>query len=176
MSFYRYSMTGLLELLVFESKSSPRTLTYKVLFASPELERTLPFDEHPRLRIEGEIEDVPIQAAWQPSGDRGHYVMVSPAVIRTLGVVPGDSLTLRFNLAPHDAVEVPDELREALAKKPARQRRWDALTPGRRRGLSHLVSSAKTAPTRLKRAALVVEKLDADRLEELGPPKRRAPR
>lgn len=175
MSFYRYSMTGPLELYVIGSKSTPRVLTYKVLFASPELERELPFSKSPRIRIEGEIEDIPVSCAWQPAGDRGHYVMVSPAVVRSLGVAPNDLLTLRFNLAPPDAVEVPDELREAIAKKARRQKLWDALTPGRRRGLAHLVASAKTMPVRLKRAALVVEKLEQNRLDELGPPKRRRP-
>jgi hypothetical protein len=39
MSFFRYSMTGPLELLVFGSKSTPRELTYKVLFASLVVEK-----------------------------------------------------------------------------------------------------------------------------------------
>jgi hypothetical protein len=174
MGFFRYSMTGPLELLVFGSKSTPRELTYKVLFASPELERELPFDGSPRLRIDGEIEDLPVKLAWQPSGSRGHYVMVSPAIIKALRLKPGDEITLRFNLAPQDAVDVPEELAVAIAKNAKRRKLWAALTPGRQRGLAYLVSSAKTAPTRLKRAALVVEKLETNRLDDLGPPKRRA--
>jgi hypothetical protein len=174
MSFFRYSMTALLELLTFGSKSTPRTLTYKVLFASPELEQALPFDTSPRLRLDGEIEDVPIQGAWQPAGNRRHYVMVSPAIVKALGLRPGDPVTLRFNLAPSDAVDVPEELRNALAKTAKRQRLWDALTPGRKRGLAHLVSTAKRTSTRLERAALVVNKLETNRLEDLGPPKRRS--
>lgn len=173
MSYYRYALTGPIERLVFASEASGRQLSYKVLFASSALERELPFAAHPRLRIEGEIEDVPVQLAWQPSSGRGHYVMVSPAVMKALGVSLGDEVTLRFNLAPQDAVEVPEELRALVDGTARRKELWSALTPGRRRGLSHFVASAKTAPTRSRRAALVVEKLETDRLADLAPPSKR---
>jgi Bacteriocin-protection, YdeI or OmpD-Associated len=172
-SYFRYAVTGPIERLVFESKTSPRQLTYKVLFASPELERELPFAAYPRLRIEGEIEDVPVQLAWQPSSGRGRYVMLSPAVIKALRVSPGDEITLRFNLAPQDAVDVPEELRALVDKTAKRKKLWNSLTPGRQRGLSYFVASAKTAPTRDKRAALVVEKLETNRLADLAPPTKR---
>jgi hypothetical protein len=173
MSYFQYSMTARLELLTFASRSTPRTLSYKVLFASAELERALPFDAGARLRIVGEIEDVPVRLAWQPSGERGHYVLVGPAVVKALGLRIGDEVTLRFDLDDQDGVVVPDELLALLETTTKRRKLWAALTPGRQRGLAHLVASAKTSTTRERRASLVVEKLEAGLLDELAPPKRR---
>jgi uncharacterized protein YdeI (YjbR/CyaY-like superfamily) len=39
--------------------------------------------------------------------------------------------------------------------------RWEALTPGRRRGLLHRVETARTAPTRLKRIAALLAEIGA---------------
>jgi uncharacterized protein YdeI (YjbR/CyaY-like superfamily) len=53
------------------------------------------------------------------------------------------------------AVEVPDDVAAAI-RAGGRQAAWDALTPGKRRGLLYQVATAKTAPTRAKRIAALV--------------------
>jgi hypothetical protein len=112
---------------------------------------------------------VAVQLAWQSDPARGHYVMVSPALCKQLDVGLGDRVTLRFNIADSTSVELPAELREALAASAKRRRLWDALTPGRKRGLCHFVSSAKQAATRSKRIALLFEELESGKVKRTGP-------
>jgi hypothetical protein len=133
---------------------------YRVVFLPAELEARLPFDRHPRLRIDGEIADVPVQAAWQSAGAKGgHYLMVSPAVCRAAGLALGDTVEVRFNVADADAVTVPEELADALDADPAARLAWESLTPGRRRGLAYPVASARTEATRRRRAAALIAAL-----------------
>lgn len=136
-----------------------RVLWYAVLFLPPELAAALPFARHPRLRVEGEVMDVPVAGAWMPTGDGRRYFIVSPAVRKAAQAGPGTLLEMRFRIADQDAVEVPDALRQALSADPAAQAAWDALLPGRRRGLAHSVAAAKTDPTRARRVAEVLAAL-----------------
>lgn len=55
-----------------------RKVWYNVLFLPDTLATRLPFASHSRLRIEGEIADVPIANAFMPAGDGRHYVIVAP--------------------------------------------------------------------------------------------------
>ncbi len=42
------------------------TYRYTVVFLPPEIAARLPLAEHPRLRISGEVSDLPFSGAWQP--------------------------------------------------------------------------------------------------------------
>ncbi len=133
-----------------------RQIVYTVLFLPPELARQLPLDQHPQLRIEGEIADVPMAGAFISAGDGRRYVMVSPDVQRQAGVGPGDWVTMRFRVADQDAVDVPPALEAALGRDAEAQAAWTGLTSGRRRALAHLVASARTDSTRDRRVAAIV--------------------
>lgn len=172
MGYFAYETSGPIEVFVIRAKETEKTLRYHVLFLSPELEQALPFSQFPRLRVEGEIADCQVKLAWQPSGSRGHYVLLSPAIRKQLGLQVGDEITLRFNLAKQDEVELPDALQASLAKSAARRKLWSALTPGRQRGLCYFVASAKTEPTRIKRVASVFDELQRGVVERTGPRKR----
>jgi hypothetical protein len=162
MAYYRYAFTGP---LVIHRLGRYR---YRAVFLPPALAAELPFDRHPRLRMTGEVADVPVEAAWQPAGAAaagGYYLMVSAAVCRAAGLALGDAVEVRFNVADPAAVTVPDELAQALAGtgRAARAARaaWDALPPGKRRGLAAQVAAARTAPTRERRAARIAAALAA---------------
>jgi uncharacterized protein YdeI (YjbR/CyaY-like superfamily) len=77
----------------------------------------------------------------------------------------GDAVEVRFNVADPAAVTVPDELAQALAgagrAARAAKAAWDALPPGKRRGLAAQVAAARTAPTRERRAARIAAALAA---------------
>jgi uncharacterized protein YdeI (YjbR/CyaY-like superfamily) len=47
--------------------------------------------------------------------------------------------------------DVPDVLQRALEGDARALAGWNALSPGKRRGLAHRVASARTVPTRLRR-------------------------
>lgn len=147
------------------------TMRYTAVFLPATIAARLPFDQAPRLRFSGEINDAPIAAAWQPSKGRW-YAMLSKNLLRETGLSVGDAATVRFRLEPLDAVDRSPELERALAGKPALRAAWEALTPGMRRGQVHRLNQAKTAPTRAKRLGEIVAAL-AGEADWPMPPKRK---
>ncbi|MEL6968021.1 MAG: YdeI/OmpD-associated family protein [Pseudomonadota bacterium] len=124
-----------------------RTVTYMVLFLPPELEGQLPFDAHPRLRVEGEIADMPVRGAWNPVGDGRRYFIVSPQVRKNAGLTVGHMVEMRFRIDDQDRVDVPIPLMRAIRADADLYAKWTALTAGKQRMYAHHVSGAKTAPT-----------------------------
>jgi hypothetical protein len=128
-----------------------RVVWYNVLYLPPVLARELPLAEHPRLRVVGEIADFPVQGAWIPAGGGTWYFIVSPDVLRATETRLGDVVEMRFAIDDQDRVDVPDALRLAIAANAAATRVWEALTPGKRRGLAYRVQSARSDAVRQKR-------------------------
>ncbi len=139
--------------------NGPRVLWYVVLSLPPAMEGTLPFTRFPRLRVEGEVADVPVSGAWMPAGDGRRYFIVSPAVRKAAGAGIGDVVPMRFAVADQDAVEVPPALLDALQRQPDALASWQTLTPGKRRGLTYPVAVARTDATRARRVAAVLDTL-----------------
>ena len=133
---------------------------YSVVFLDPAIAALLPFAAHPQLRFEGEINDYPFAAAWQPSKGR-HYAMLSKTLLRETGLAIGDRVEVRFRVADQDAVDVPEELADALAEDAALAAIWDGLTAGRRRGFAIWIGDAKAAAVRARRLAQFAEAIRA---------------
>lgn len=145
MSFYSFGFEGVVDTLDYER------YLYSVIYLPAEIAAQLPLAVHPRLRVEGEINDYPFSGAFIPSS-RGHHLIIGSARLKAMGLKVGMPVELRFNIADQDGVDVPEELLGALFDDKAAQQAWDALTPGKQRGLAHFVGSAKTEATREKRA------------------------
>lgn len=128
-----------------------RKIWYKVLFLPESLAAELPFAAHPRLRVEGEIADVPMAGAFLPTGDGRRYIIVSPAVCQGAGVEIGSLVEMRFRVDDQDRVDIPAILAAELRRDAALLRDWEALTPGRRRGLVHPIHAARSDATRQRR-------------------------
>lgn len=122
----------------------------------------------PRLRVRGELNDLPFSGAWQPSHGR-YYLLLSRTTSRAGGFAFGDRIDVRFRIDDPDAVTIPPELERALAANPRATKAWQALTPGRRRGLAHLVASARTPATATSRVGIVMDGL-CGRAALPGPP------
>lgn len=165
-TYYTHECTGRLVRWDFEHEGLEKE--YVVLFLPPALDAALRFDRGGKLRIEGEMEDVAVNLALLPARGRTHYVYVGSALRKQLGVAVGDEVTLRFKVAAADEVVVPEELAAVLRASPRLAASWDALTPGKQRGLAYVVGKAKSAAVRERRAREV--------LEELGEPIAGAPR
>jgi hypothetical protein len=133
-----------------------RKIWYAVVFVPGPVAGTLPLAEHPQLRIEGEIADIPVKSAVLSAGDGRHYVMVSPETLKAASLRLGQRVDVRFRVADQTQVDVPAELQEALDLDADGLRAWNALTVGRRRGLAHFIDSAKTAATRERRVSAVI--------------------
>ncbi|MEM6907819.1 MAG: YdeI/OmpD-associated family protein [Pseudomonadota bacterium] len=136
-----------------------RVIWYNVLMLPDHLQSELPFDEYPRLRVEGEIADIPIANAFMPTGDGRNYVIVAPNVLKQAGVGLGDTVEMRFKIADQDHVDLPEALELALKRRTEASNAWDAITPGKKRMLAQHVLSAKTDKTRSKRVSEALEAL-----------------
>ncbi|MEM9809620.1 MAG: YdeI/OmpD-associated family protein [Pseudomonadota bacterium] len=128
-----------------------KVIWYNVLIVPQDICAELPLSEYPRLRVEGEIADIPIANAFMPTGDGRHYVIVAPHVLKDSGANIGDVVEMRFQIADQNHVEVPTALARAIDASPATKLKWQSLTPGKKRMLAQHVFSAKTAPTKAKR-------------------------
>ncbi len=123
---------------------------YTVVYVTPELIDTLPLKQYPRLRIQGEIDDVPFDASLTPvRGD--WYILLSKKLLKALDAGVGDEVTVRFGIADQDAVTIPAALGAALQADDHMRELWDAQTAGKKRGLAHRVATAKAEKTEYKR-------------------------
>ncbi len=147
------------------------TYRYTVVFVPEDLAASLAL--RGRVRISGELNDVPFSGAWQPAHGRW-FLMLSKTLLRDAGVRPGSVVELRFRLERADAVDVPPALRDALSRDAAADAAWRALRPGQQRGLAHRIASAKAPATVARRVAEATRLLIAG--GPFGPPSRTRPR
>jgi hypothetical protein len=113
-------------------------------------------------RVEGEINDRPVNLALSRAPVvEGVFLWTGQSLLDRLEIAPGEPLEIRLRPAPADEVETPDDVLLALRQGGAAEA-WEALTPGKRRGLLYKIDTAKTAPTRLKRIAALVAELGGD--------------
>jgi hypothetical protein len=127
---------------------------YTVIFVPDDVKAALPLADHPKLRITGEVDDHPIEAALTPV--RGaHYILLSKKLLAAIGKHVGDTVELRFRIADQEAVDVPERLADALERDAGMRALWEACTPGKQRALAYMVASARRAATQDERIAKV---------------------
>lgn len=131
-------------------------LFYTVLFLPNDLLGDLPLKEYPRLRVDGEMFDIPFEGALQPAKGRW-YLLISRAFMKEHGLGLGDWVEVRFNIGDQDHVDVPEELQRAIEANSKAAKLWKSLTPGKKRGYATQVASAKQATTRETRALKMIE-------------------
>jgi hypothetical protein len=113
----------------------------------------------PARRVEGEIADHPVNlAVTRAPVAAGPFLWAGQSLINRIGVAPGDLLDVRLRPAPDDRVDLPDDVAAAI-RTAGQAEAWQALTPGRQRGLLYPVDSAKTPPTRDRRITALVAAL-----------------
>lgn len=160
MSYFTHAFVGQ---ICHHGVGKSRVLTYKVLFLPSDLEATLPFDTFPRLRVEGEIAEVPVRGAWMPVGDGRRYFIVSPSIKANTGHDVGDVVEMRFRVDDQDYVDVPMALQDALASDNDLASKWAALTAGKKRMFTFHVASARTQATELRRVEEALEAISLGR-------------
>ena len=131
---------------------------YAVVYMPEDIQVKMPFDQYPRLRVDAEVAEFPIDGAFQP-GQGKYYLILSKRLLKRAGLTLGDIVNVNFRVADQNAVNLPNELDIALQGNPAAKTQWDTLTPGKQRGLAHRVSSARTTATKEKRVAEVLSTL-----------------
>ncbi|MEL6531214.1 MAG: YdeI/OmpD-associated family protein [Pseudomonadota bacterium] len=152
--FYPYNFTA--EIVQHDVGSA--RYRYTVIFVPQALKADLPLGEYPKLRVSGEIDHVPIEAAFTPVRAE-HYVLLSKKLLAAIDKSLGDEVEMRFRIADQVAVDVPETLLRFLNSDPKLKSLWDDTTAGKRRALAYMVSSAKRLETQEKRIEKVASVL-----------------
>jgi hypothetical protein len=111
-------------------------------------------------RVEGEFAEHPVNLALTRAGPVGDFAFLwaGKSLLEATGLEPGEPFEVRLRPAPDDAVDTPDDVAHALRRADVTAA-WEALTPGKRRGLIYKITTAKTQGTRDKRIAALVADL-----------------
>ncbi|MGP1355304.1 YdeI/OmpD-associated family protein [Roseicyclus sp.] len=130
--------------------------TYTIVRLPPEVAAAL----GDARRVEGEFAEHPVNLAITraPVVD-GPFLWAGKSLLTRAGLVPGQVFEARLRPAPDDAVETPQDVLNALRSGGVLDA-WEALTPGRRRGLLYRIDTAKRPETRAKRITELVNALD----------------
>src|SRR5580765_4675636 len=105
-----------------------------------------------RTSIAGTINGHPFQATLEPDGQLSHWLKISAALLKTAGVVAGDTATLEIAaLAKEPEPQLPADFQRALIASPQAKATWDATTTIARLDWIHWLESAKQAKTRKSR-------------------------
>lgn len=144
--------------VTFEGRVETLTLgltTYTILRLPDETVAAL----GPCRRVEGEIAEHPVNLALSRAPVvEGVFLWTGASLLDRIGIVPGETVEVRLRPAPDDRVDLEPDIEAALRAGGVLEA-WESLTPGRRRGLLYQIATARTAPTRLKRIARLVEDL-----------------
>ncbi|MEM6588740.1 MAG: YdeI/OmpD-associated family protein [Pseudomonadota bacterium] len=110
-------------------------------------------------RVDVEMNDCPFNMALTkaPVIDQV-FIYTGKKVLAEAGIEPGELIDVRMRKADNDAVDVPNDLLLAIRQSGV-MGAWEALTPGRQRGLVHTVTSAKREETRRGRVAKLIAEL-----------------
>jgi hypothetical protein len=107
-------------------------------------------------RVEGEMNEHPVNLApTRAPVLEDTFLWTGKSLLDRIGLVPGDEVEVRLRKAPDDEVDMPGDLAAALRAVGATHL-WEALTPGRRRGMLYQLGTAKTQATRDKRIAKLI--------------------
>jgi len=107
-------------------------------------------------RVEGEMNEHPVNLALTRAPVvEGVFLWAGQSLLDRIGAAPGEVLEVRLRPAPDDRVDLPEDVALAL-RGAGLTDRWEALTPGRRRGMLYQVETARTAPTRAKRITALI--------------------
>lgn len=119
----------------------------------------------PTRRVEGEFNDHPVNLAITtapPDVYGTPFLWAGKSLLDRVGLGPGETFEARLRPAPDDAVDVPQDVLNALRSGGVIEV-WDALSPGRKRALLYRIDTAKRPETRARRLSqLVMDLTGAD--------------
>jgi hypothetical protein len=114
-----------------------------------------------RFHVRGTLNGIEFASSTMPMGGGRVCLGLHKATRERAGVAPGDAVRLSVERAERPPVEVPDELRAALAGDPRAAEAFDGLAHTHRREYAQWVAEAKRPETRARRAAQTLERLRA---------------
>ena len=115
-------------------------------------------------RVTGTLNGHAVRLGLLPLPGGGRYLMINKDLCRVIGIQIGQHVTLSLALDPNpDAVDLPEELAEALAAWPEADAGFQRYSASHRRAMAQHVSSAKQVETRVRRAVELAERLACGR-------------
>ena len=110
-------------------------------------------------RVEGEIAEHPVNmGVARADVIADAFLYTGKAFLAEAGIEPGETVEVRLRAGDPGHVEMPEGLAAAI-RAAGLTAQWEALTPGRRRGLVHPIASAKRAETRARRVEALLAEL-----------------
>jgi len=115
-----------------------------------------------RVSVAGTLNGFSFRTSLAPDGNGGHFMTVNKAMQEGARAAAGDlvKVALRSDGAPR-AVELPDDLQEALEESPEAREFFDGLSFTHRKDYVTWIVSAKREETRIKRVAETLALLEA---------------
>ncbi len=101
-----------------------------------------------------------LHCSFMPDGLGGWFIMLNQKLRTALGLREGSEISV--TLAPDNSeygLPMPDEFREALRQDDEANRVFEALTPGKKRGLIYQVGNVKSPHIKLRRAMVIATHL-----------------
>lgn len=136
------------------------------------------FGKRGEVRVKCIINGVAADRALMPTKSGMHIIILGADMRRQTGVrKPGDLAKVELWLDPEpDRVSIPEELADTLDFLPEMKSKWDLLSPGMQRSMCYWVSSAKTTPTRAKRVAEILRRIETGLFDRYMRPRKQATR
>ncbi len=113
-----------------------------------------------RIAVEGTINGHRFRTSAFPDGKGSHQLMVNAEMRRGAGAEQGHVAHFALRAADDEVVvEVPEDLRKALAKRKAAQAQFQAITAKARAEWVRWITTAKRTETRKRRVTTAAERL-----------------
>lgn len=138
--------------------ASPKGAAWSFLLLPATASKKLP--TRSMVSVDGSINGHAFSATLEPDGEGSHWLQVSGAMRKAVGINVGDAIELEVTpVAEEPEPRVPPDLRKALAAAPDAKAVWSDITPVARRDWIHWITSGKKAETRERRIATACSKL-----------------
>ncbi|TCJ12431.1 DUF1905 domain-containing protein [Flaviaesturariibacter flavus] len=110
-------------------------------------------------RVKGRIDKLDIKGvSLVPMGGGDFILAVNAAMRKSLRKEKGATVSVQLSV-DNEVFQTPADITECLADEPAAEAYYNGLPPSHRRYWVNWVAEAKTAPTRAKRLAMMVDSL-----------------
>lgn len=88
-----------------------------------------------------------------------YHIAASKKLLSKAGFAEGQIVEVSIRKDEHNGLALPEELAEVLAQDEEGLNVFEALTPGKKRGLIYYISSSPNIDTRIKRSFYIIDKL-----------------
>lgn len=111
-------------------------------------------------------DDVEVQQALLSSGDGFYFLLVNKKVLKKLGVLVGQTVTVEIRKDNSKyGLPMPEEFREVLNQDEQADKIFHSLTAGKMRSLLHIAGNVKNSEKRIQRSLAIAHHLKRNKGE-----------